>query len=356
MNFGKSFAQRILLPVLAGPLGALAAPVYEVAIAPAGFVANQLNNRGQVIGNSGATPAIWFGNRVTPIPALEGHGAGGMNNRGDIVGAGSGGPFVYSRSGIRNIPVEQSWDDSVAVGINDAGQVIGNGYTFLSGTGRGFLYSARGSRIIDAFGAKYWSYVYGINNAGHVVGIAQPPNGFGQHAFLDRDGVVTDLGTLGGFSSQANDVNDAGQIVGNAETAPPPGADAFRTGPTHAFLYEGGAMKDLGTLGGTVSRGLAINNGGTVVGESYLRGNSAQVAFVYAHGKMTDLNTQVRLPGGWTLVAARGVNDQGQILARACNAEDCNCWALLTPRRTSRLSAGYDKKELYASNDAGDDE
>jgi probable HAF family extracellular repeat protein len=344
MIFRKYLAQLILVPALASPLGALAAPIYEVVIAPAGFIANQLNNRGQVIGNSGGMPAIWYGNRVTRIPALEGHGAGGMNNRGDIVGGSIYGPFVYTRTGKRYLPTEQSWDDSAASDINDAGQVIGNGYPSLSGTGRAFLYSPRGTRLIDAFGAEYWSYVYGINNAGHVVGIAQPPNGFGHHAFVDRDGMVTDLGTLGGFSSQANDINDAGQIAGNSETATAPGIDQFHTGPTHAFLYERGTMKDLGTLGGMVSRGLAINNGGIVVGESYLPGNLAQAAFVYAHGKMTDLNTQVRLPAGWTLVAARDVNDKGQILARVCNPEDCSYWARLTPR--------HNEKELDASGDA----
>jgi probable HAF family extracellular repeat protein len=347
MLLGKHFAQLMLLPGLASAPGASAAQLYEVAIAPAGFSANQLNNRGQVIGMLGGRPAIWYGNKVSWIPALEGRAAGGMNNRGDIVGGSIDGPFVYARTGLRNIPVEPSWDDSAASHINDAGQVIGNGYTLLSGMGRGFLYSAGGTRIIDAFGAKFYSYVYGINNAGHVVGIAQPPNGFGQHAFLDRDGVVTDLGTLGGFSSQANDINDAGQIVGNSETVPPPGADEFHAGPTRAFLYERGTMKDLGTLGGMVSRGLAINNGGIVVGDSYLPGNMVQVAFVYARGQMTDLNMQARLPQGWTLVAARDVNDRGQILARACNLDDCNHWARLTPRPESRLATQQDAQEKW---------
>jgi probable HAF family extracellular repeat protein len=115
-------------------------------------------------------------------------------------------------------------------------------------------------------------------------------------------------------------------------------------------------MKDLGTLGGAVSRGLAINNHGIVVGESYLPGNFTQVAFVYARGKMTDLNTQVRLPEGWKLVGARDVNDKGEILARACNLEDCSYWARLTPQLASWRTSRDDEQELDEPADGGDEQ
>ena len=58
------------------------------------------------------------------------------------------------------------------------------------------------------------------------------------------DYIVTDLGTLGGRTSQAIGISENGLIVGDAETA---------AGQTHAFLYENGVMQDLGTLGGTGS-------------------------------------------------------------------------------------------------------
>ncbi len=68
---------------------------------------------------------------------------------------------------------------------------------------------------------------------------------------------VIDLGTLGGGSSQALGLNNAGQISGIAALTNNAGANAF--------LYSGGVMTDLGTLGGATSNGQDINAAGQVV-------------------------------------------------------------------------------------------
>ena len=68
-----------------------------------------------------------------------------------------------------------------------------------------------------------------------------------------------DLGTLGGVSSTAQDINEHGQIVGQSQTA---------AGETHAFLITDGVMQDLGTLGGTFSTADDINDDGQVAGRS----------------------------------------------------------------------------------------
>jgi len=57
--------------------------------------------------------------------------------------------------------------------------------------------------------------VSGINDRGEVVGSSSLPGTFRQEAFVWRDGVMTDLGNLGG-GSNAFSINGAGQIVGRA--------------------------------------------------------------------------------------------------------------------------------------------
>ena len=63
------------------------------------------------------------------------------------------------------------------------------------------------------------------------------------HAVFWKNEII-DLGTLGGNESGSNYVNNEGQVVG---------ASAINTTsnpPTHPFLWENGVMLDLGTLGG----------------------------------------------------------------------------------------------------------
>lgn len=93
-----------------------------------------------------------------------------------------------------------------------------------------------------------------------------------------RDGHILDLGTLGGGNSLAGSVNAHGQIVGVAQNAE---LDLFNFGnlflnlPTsqewRGFLWQDGVMHDLGTLGGSdaaATGDLALNDRGDIAGYS----------------------------------------------------------------------------------------
>ena len=75
----------------------------------------------------------------------------------------------------------------------------------------------------------------------------------------------------------------------------------------------------------------AINAYGTIVGWSLTR-TGAQHAFMYANGVMTDLNS-LNASGaqGWTMFEADSVNDEGQIVGRAANAQGQTEIFILTP-------------------------
>lgn len=138
---------------------------------------------------------------------------------------------------------------------------------------------------------------------------------------------VTDLGTLGGSSSDARAINLAGQVIG---TATLPGDSA-----RHAYLWDNGIMRDLGTLGGTSSNAGGINAWGQVVGFSSLAGSSTTHAFLYDSGGMHDLGTS-----GSSSSVATGVNDAGWITGTANWPAGGNPYSFIVDGGGMRVPAG----------------
>jgi probable HAF family extracellular repeat protein len=127
------------------------------------------------------------------------------------------------------------------------------------------------------------------------------------HAFVSSGSSPTDLGTLGGSSSSALSINDHGQIVGDSYVS----GDASYRG----FIVNSGSMSALS--GPDYLRASAINNAGTVAGEmSVTTPAGDQVhAFTYSSGSYTDLGV---LPIG-DGSRAMGLNNTGDVVGAAAN-------------------------------------
>ena len=204
------------------------------------------------------------------------------------------------------------------VGVSPGGQPINHAALYSDGTltdlgalpGIPFELSGEGITVSGDV-----STANAINNVGQVVGVSLVPGSaegaFVQHAFLYSGGTMTDLGTLGGLDSFANGINDRGDVVGTSALSLP--------GLYHGFLCSNGTMTDLGSLGGANSGAAAINSAGDVVGGSETgvsvaisggRNVSISHAFLFSNGTMSDLGT---LPGT-LLSGATAINDTGQVV------------------------------------------
>jgi probable HAF family extracellular repeat protein len=119
--------------------------------------------------------------------------------------------------------------------------------------------------------------------------------------YVITSATIADLGTLGGSSSVAYDINNSGHIAGWADNA---------AGVQRAFYYHGGVMEDIGISRGiAASSALGINNSGTVVG--YWNTSPGTKAFRWTAGTFFPLND--RPPSGSVSSTARTINDAGII-------------------------------------------
>src|SRR3989449_11308495 len=74
------------------------------------------------------------------------------------------------------------------------------------------------------------SIAFGVNNVGQVVGDSNTTtSGIRPHAFLWQNGAMTDLGTLGGTFNSANSINILGlvEVVSNTSSALPDAVDVM---------------------------------------------------------------------------------------------------------------------------------
>jgi probable HAF family extracellular repeat protein len=278
-----------------------------------GSEAHAINQRGQVVGRAfgpGWSRAFLYDGTMHDLGNFGGTEAlaADINEGGQVTGYatsadGARHAFVYRDGQLRQLATPGG--ASVGWVINGAGQVAGDFHSDAR-VQLGFFDETCGCiRPIGTLGGAE-SLVIGMNDAGHVIGVSDTAGGQ-RHAFLYRDGAMTDLGTLGGAGSFAAAVNEAGLVAGDADTA---------SGDARAFLYDGKSLRDLGTFGGVQSRADSVNGAGQVVGFARTsRGEPRAFRWTEADG-MVDLNTRIPdAPRNLVLSGAGAVSDSGNIVA-----------------------------------------
>lgn len=289
---------------------------------------NAINYHAQVAGvnlTNNLYRAFLYGGSWAELGTLGGttSAALGINDAGRVVGRsldtnGFNHAFLWTLGGVDGVPGNPQMKDLGTLGgdvseaddINNAGQVAGYSAT-TGGDDHGFRYSS--GMMADIHTASLpnnrpHSYAASINDAGHVTGTVYNNNFDGSEAFYyngtNSTVLATPLSWNNAFALAINNSNHiAGYVTDNLSLS------------AHAVRWDNGTGADLGTLGGHYSYALAINNSNIVVGASFTDVNDTIYhAFVCISNTMIDLNDQLDATGtGWVLSEARAINDCGQI-------------------------------------------
>ncbi|MFB2894297.1 hypothetical protein ACE1CI_15410 [Aerosakkonemataceae cyanobacterium BLCC-F50] len=216
---------------------------------------------------------------------------------------------------------ENSCTNLIPQDINDSGQIALVGLrppeTFRYGA-FGLLRDTDGT-FTNLFSARA---IVGmaLNNSGQVIG-----NGGGagvRNSWFYDNGKVNLLFPTEHFRDSTfsipvtvSSINDRGQVVGFGNISNDP--QNIYSSPTHGVFWDNPEQNpvgiDLGTLGGSYSEANSINNLGQIVGTSGLNYNSRS-AVIWEENTIYDLNESIDPNSGWQLTSALKINNQGQII------------------------------------------
>lgn len=275
-------------------------------------IACDINNLGQIAGTSVTTNGnrrafLWENGLMKSLGILGGSssGATAINDNGYVVGSSTvadesndSHAFLWNGNSMVDLdgPYGVAWDinnENTVVGYCKEAYVPGWGVRWENETGTSI---------------PSMNEAMGINNAGQIVGTYFVEDDYRSvNAIVWKDGLLTELVSLGGHWTLPTAINDAGQVVG---------ASAIESRSYHAFLWSDGKMIDLGSINGGTTIAEDINNRGQIIGnlEEPLALGDRGNCWIYDEGQFFNLNDLISPDSGWSLWAAEGINDLGQIV------------------------------------------
>jgi len=321
-----------------------AAPLYHLTslgFIPDGgqsSVAYAINSEGQVAGYANYDGAggdndvfLWTGSspfqNIGTLPGFKNSLAFSINDSTAIVG--------YSQQFIGNSPVHAFlWTPSG--GMQDLGTPGGNASLSTeayainnSGEIAGIVTGGPATAPVTWTSAGGWQYLptlssgasgpRAINSSGVMAGFSETASGV-FHAVTWANGAIDDLGTLPGFNSEAEGINDSSEVIGIL----------FPTGSnsTTGFTWTSvGGIQQLPLPPFTPNAfPTDINASGQIVGYG---GNGAML---WSNGQVFELNNLLDSTGqGWNLGYAFGINNDGGIVGYGTNPSGFTEGFLLTP-------------------------
>ncbi|MGE3818506.1 MAG: hypothetical protein AB7I30_03665 [Isosphaeraceae bacterium] len=340
-SFGPSVSLAVLLAWLAVATpraeADFAYQITEVPTLAGGAVnfANDINNLGQVVGNSrkgGAGtslfPYVWRVGSASPteigiLPGVPTFGRGfAVNDSGVVVGESGNGPskgFRWEAGTLSDVGTLPGGTSAVANDVNSLGRIVGSA---SNGQSVRAFYTDGGGNLVDLGTPLGTTNSLGranaLNDAGVIAGSARNAAGTATEATVwtfDSAGnpVATTVGSpLAGAFSELSAINDLGLAVGRYTNA---------AGRTRAFAFNGQSSFDLGLLSDEPAfvhaRANDVNNAGEIVGyvaQFDTAPSFGGAAVLWRGGSMYDLNDLIDPASGWRLLSAEGINDAGQIV------------------------------------------
>ncbi|MEJ1962793.1 MAG: hypothetical protein WDO56_15090 [Gammaproteobacteria bacterium] len=339
----QSIVQRAIMAMVLLALGSWAQAQVTYRIEQVGpdpnppdvyfYFANDLNDKGEVIGGAYATGPfwawLWRDGELIRLPALPNSSdsdyvdASGLNDRTQIVGSSGSSAVLWQRRQVRDLSTLLGPNAGVT-DLNNLGMMIGDVVT--NGVGAPMVQWGKHRLMLETLPGAVFTQAVRINELGVVSGYTTF-NYVQNHAVIWTLGHIRDLGVLpGGYDATAGGINDRGEVTVTVR---------FNDGSSsRPAVWRRDHLVELPLPHyGDYVRGSAnsINNAGTVVGSFFDGLTGEATALVWQHGAVYNLNDLIRADDPLRLSAqlqqAATINNRGQILALGAGNRNL----LLTP-------------------------
>jgi D-alanyl-D-alanine carboxypeptidase len=298
-----------------------------------------INNSGQIVGwaNNPAgdrRPALWQNGSWQDLGTPNGVSgqAQGINSQGQVTG------FIDNG----NQRTATLWNGTTTTNLGNLGSPFAAGYAIND---RGTVAGVSRDAVGTDFNPFRWTrstgmtnlrqppstndFAWDMNNLDQVAGSATL--GTDNKPVVWQGDRVTVLADLGGGFGNAQSINDVGTVVGFTGTST---TSASSREATRWSLDAPNQPVGLGTLGGTRSTALRVNNLNQIVGWSRDAAEQTR-ATLWQENQALNLNNLVVNRQDWNLTFAWGMNDRSQIVGYGDYQGNNPRAFLLTPIDTS---------------------